>query len=88
LRPIASSKLRRTTYELLDSAEDHNSGEAIATFAPNRNAPELSDLIQRRESREALTDSGSNRQASEVSDTASAAIAVRLSQPLNRTLHL
>jgi hypothetical protein len=88
LRPIASSKLRRTTYEPFDSAEDPNSGEAIATFAPNRYAPEPSDLVQRRESREALTNSRPNRQASEVSNAASAAIAVRLSQPLNRTLGL
>jgi len=77
---------RFASYELFNSAEDHNSGEAIATFAPNRNAPELSDLIRHRESREAPTDSRPNRPASEVSDMASAAIAVRLSQPLNRAL--
>jgi hypothetical protein len=50
--------------------------------------PEPSDLIQRRESREALTNSRPNRQASEVSNEASAAIAVKLSQPLNLTLRL
>jgi len=72
----------------VDLAEDHNSGEAIATFAPNRKAPELSDLVRRRESRKAPTNSRPNRQASEVSNAASAAIAVRLSQPLNRTLLL
>jgi hypothetical protein len=68
LRPIASSKLRRTTYELFDSAENCNSGEAIATFAPNRNAQELFDLVQSRQSREALANSKPNRQASKVSE--------------------
>jgi hypothetical protein len=68
LRLIASSKLRRTTYKPYDSAEDRKSGEAIATFAPNRKAQELFDLVQRRESREADANSERNRQASEIPD--------------------
>jgi hypothetical protein len=43
LRLIASSKLIRTTYKLSDSEENHNGGEAFATFAPDRKTSELFD---------------------------------------------